>query len=124
LVLHATNSDAGIDPGIGRMRQLSQPPFSAYNSYRLIARNAITLTPDKPDTTRLPNGRVLKTSLVEALPNQRYRVSASINRPKTDGGASEFLPLVEVTAKSGELFFVAGQSYEGGILVIGIKVGK
>ena len=35
---------------------------------------------------------------------------------------NSFLPLLEVNAKPGEPFFVAGQTYKGGTLVIGIKV--
>ena len=30
-------------------------------------------------------------------------------------------PLLEVNASPGEHFFVAGQSYKGGVLVIGVK---
>lgn len=124
MVLHATNADAGIDPGISSLPQLRKPPFSAYNTYRLIARQSITLSPTKPDTTKLPNGRVLRTMLVAVLPNDRYRISASISQPQPDAGEHSFLPLLEVTAKSGETFFVAGQSYPGGVLVVGIKVGR
>jgi hypothetical protein len=44
-------------------------------------------------------------------------ISASIQEP----GGKTFLPLLEVNAKAGETFFVAGQKHKGGILVIGIK---
>jgi len=124
LVLHATNTDGGIDPRIGSMPQLKKPPFSAYNTYKLIARNAITLTQSQPASTTLPNKRTLRTALTGVLPNDRYRISTSISQPSPDAGTHNFLPLLEVTAKSGETFFVAGQSYQGGILVVGIRVGK
>jgi len=124
MVLHATNTGGGIDPRIGPLPQLRKPPFSAYDTYKLIARNAITLTPSHPDSTTLPNKRVLRTSLSAVLPNDRYRISTSISQPARDAGTHSFLPLLEVTAKSGETFFVAGQSYQGGILVVGIRVGK
>lgn len=124
MVLHATNTDGGIDPRIGPLPQLKLPPFSAYNTYKLLGRHAITLATSRPDTTTLPNGRVLRTVLKAALPDQKYRVSASISRPRDDKAREDtFLPLLEVTAKSGETFFVAGQSYRGGILVVGIRVG-
>ncbi len=124
MVLHATNTGGGIDPRIGPLPQLKLPPFSAYNTYKLLGRNAITLTTALPDTTTLPNGRVLRTVLKAVLPDQKYRVSASISRPRDDKAQEDtFLPLLEVTAKSGETFFVAGQSYRGGILVVGIRVG-
>lgn len=124
LVLHATNTDGGIDPRIGSMPQLKKPPFSAYNTYKLIARNAIALTQAQPASTTLPNKRTLRTALTGVLPNDRYRISTSISQPSPDAGTHNFLPLLEVTAKSGETFFVAGQSYQGGILVVGIRVGN
>ena len=37
-------------------------------------------------------------------------------------GGTTVLPLLEVNAKAGEHFFVAGQKHKGGILVIGIKI--
>ena len=49
---------------------------------------------------------------------RRYLVTASIQKP--DGNT--FLPLLEVKAKPGEPFFVVGQTYKGGTVVIGIKV--
>jgi hypothetical protein len=124
MVLHATNTDGGIDPRIGPLPQLKLPPFSAYNTYKLLDRHAVTLTTARPDTTTLPNGRVLRTTLKGMVPDDKYRVAASISRPRDDKTKEDtFLPLLEVTAKSGETFFVAGQSYRGGILVVGIRVG-
>lgn len=126
IVLHATNAAGagGIDPRIGPMRQLQLPPFSAYNTYRLLARHALTLSASQPGTTALPNGRVIRTVLKALLPDAKYRVSASISRPRADADKEEsFLRLLEVTAKSGETFFVAGQSFRGGMLVLGIRVG-
>ena len=130
LVLHATNSGGGIDPELQHLRQLRKPPFSAYDTYRLERRYAITLVQKVSNDTELPNRRVLRTVLKAVLPEDRFQVAASISHPKRkdkdkdkdkDGG---YLPLLEVTAKRGEPFFVAGQSYRGGILVVGIQVGK
>jgi hypothetical protein len=120
LVLHATNSDKGIDPRIGKMPELEQPPFSAYKSYELLQRIKNPLKQDDPKTFRLPNGRVLQTKLTEKLPNDSVRLSASIDKP----GGKKFLPLLEVKAKVGQAFIVAGQSYKEGILVLVIRVTK
>ncbi len=124
IVLHATTGDGGIDASLGSLPQLKKPPFSAYNSYALLTRRPVSLTTSKPETTALPNGRSLRTTLVGTAPMDRYRIAASINQPKSDAGSENFLPLLEVTAHRGEIFFVAGQSYKGGILVVGIKIGK
>lgn len=125
MVLHATNTGGGIDDELKHLTQLRKPPFSAYDTYRLLRRHPLKLRTQQAATTQLPNGRDLRTELKEILPEARYRVAASISRPKRDGDKNRsYLPLLEVTAKSGETFFVAGQSFRGGILVVGIRVGE
>jgi hypothetical protein len=119
-VLHATNSDKGIDPRIGDMPELKKPPFSSYKSYELLQKVKLPLKKDAPKTLELPNKRVLQAKLIDMLPDDVVRISASINQP----GGKTFLPLLEVKAKVGQAFIVAGQSYKGGILVLVIRVLK
>jgi len=120
MVLHATNAGKGIDARIGNMPELKKPPFSSYDSYQLLSKTRLPLTKED-QTTGLPNGRVLKTKLLEVMPDKEHlRISASINQPK----GKTFLPLLEVKAKVGQAFIVAGQSYKGGILVLVIRVVK
>ncbi len=124
IVLHATNDGTGIDPKIGKIPELSKPPFSSYNSYKLLDRPKIAVKQGAQSTVKLPNGRDMAVMLKKILPPAkqgdptRYLVSTSIQKP----GGNTFLPLLEVNAKAGEWFFVAGQTYKGGILVIGVKV--
>ncbi len=120
MVLHATQvAGAGsIDPQIGSLPQLKKPPFSSYNTYKLLDRKALTLVRNAPVSHTLINKRELQVTLQEITADKRYKVAAAINQP---GGAS-FLKLLEVTAAANDTFFVAGQSYEGGILVIGITL--
>ena len=120
LVLHATNSKKGIDARIGTMPELGKPPFSSYDSYELLERSKLPLDKQSPKTLKLPNGRVLETRLLEILSQDLVRLSASINQP----GGKEFLPLLEVKAKVGQAFIVAGQRYKQGILVLVIRVTK
>lgn len=120
LVLHATNSKKGIDARIGTMPELGKPPFSSYDSYELLERSKLPLDKQSPKTLKLPNGRVLETRLLEILSHDLVRLSASINQP----GGKEFLPLLEVKAKLGQAFIVAGQRYKQGILVLVIRVSK
>lgn len=118
MVLHATNSGKGIDARIGSMGELRKPPFSSYDSYQLLSKTRLPLSKEDK-TMSLPNGRVLKTKLLEVLADKEHlRISASINQP----GGKTFLPLLEVKAKVGQAFIVAGQSYKGGILVLVIRV--
>jgi hypothetical protein len=118
LVLHATNEKKGIDRRIGEMPELTKPPFSSYDSYALVERGRLPLEKGVPKTLTLPNGRVLEAKLLEVLAGGSVRLSASINQP----GGKEFLPLLEVKAKIGQPFIVAGQSYKRGILVLVIRV--
>jgi hypothetical protein len=120
LVLHATNGDKGIDPRIGDMPELKKIPFSSYKSYELLQKVRLPLKKGEATTTELPNGRVLQANLLEVLPEDTVRLSASINQPH----GKTFLPLLEVKAKVGQAFIVAGQSYKGGILVLVIRVLK
>jgi hypothetical protein len=120
MVLHATNSGKGIDERIGKMPELKKPPFSSYDSYVLLSKSRLPLQKDDK-TMNLPNGRVLKTKLIEVMPDKQHlRISASINQP----GGKTFLPLLEVKAKLGQAFIVAGQRHKGGILVLVIRVVK
>jgi hypothetical protein len=120
MVLHATNAKKGIDERIGNMPELQKPPFSAYDSYELLNKARLPLVKGSPKTITLPNGRVLETKLLETLPEDRLRISASINQ----ANGKDFLPLLEVKARVGQAFIVAGQSYKDGILVLVIRVVK
>jgi hypothetical protein len=120
MVLHATNGEKGIDPRIGDMPELKKIPFSSYKSYDLLQKAKLPLKPGEPATYALPNGRVLQMKLVDVLPDSSARVSASINQP----GGKTFLPLLEVKAKVGQPFIVAGQAYKGGILVLVFRIVK
>ncbi len=120
MILHATNAGKGIDARIGNMPELRKPPFSSWNSYELLSKSRLPLSKDD-QTLTLPNGRVLKTKLLEVLPDKEHvRLSASINQPR----GKTFLPLLEVKAKVGQTFIVAGQSFKGGILVLVFRVVK
>jgi hypothetical protein len=124
MVLHATNNESGIDPRIGKMPALSKPPFSSYNSYKLLSRTSLPLPRGQAAPLSLPTGRVLRVTYRDALPPRkpgtppRYLISASIQ--SRNGKA--FLPNVEVNAKAHEWFWLGGQAYQGGSLFIGIKV--
>jgi hypothetical protein len=125
LMLHGTNDGSGIDPKIGKMSELGAPPFSSYNSYKQLDRATLSLTKGAATTTKLPNGRVLMVTLKEVTPPKKkdepkkYTISTSIESP---AGGKVFLPLVEVNTTPGSWIVLAGQSYKGGMLAIGIKI--
>jgi hypothetical protein len=120
MIMLATQVDGGsfIDPLIGTMPQLTKPPFSAYNNYRLLDRKMLPLEPGKAATYKLVNDRVLQVTYIEQTPDRRHHVSAAINQP----GGKAFLKLLEVKAAPNETFFVGGQSFKGGSLVLAITM--
>jgi hypothetical protein len=119
LVVLASEQAGAIDPELANIAALKKPPFSAYKSMKVLTRTDIKLKQGQPFTVSLPNGRHLMLTLTERLTDGRSKVQLSINKPNK----KDYLPLLEVKAKAGQPFFVAGQSYEGGTLVIGVRVG-
>jgi hypothetical protein len=118
-VVLATDEEGTIDPALSKIRALGKPPFNAFRAMKVESRSAISLETGKPVTVALPNGRRLMLTLKELMKDGRARVQLSINRPDK----KDYLPLLEVKAKKGEPFFVAGQKYKGGTLIIGVRVG-
>lgn len=116
-VLHATHGKRGIDARLQDLAELKKPPFSAFDSYTLLERARLPLARGRTATHRLPNGRQLGAELL-ALERNGVRVATRISEP----GGGTFLPLLEVRARSGQHFIVAGQSYKSGILVLVLSV--
>ncbi|HOU91227.1 MAG TPA: hypothetical protein PLU22_09290 [Polyangiaceae bacterium] len=109
-----------IDPKIGDLPELRQDPFSLYDRFELLQKERLPLHVAVPRSLTLPNGRLLVAELLEVLQNDVFRVSTSITRP----GGKEFLAKLEVKARRGKPFIVAGQSYRDGILVLVLRVVK
>ena len=120
LVLLASEQHGAVDPSLSRLRALKHPPFNVFKSIKIMSRSAIQLLPDKAVELDLPNGRKIRLTLLERLADGRAKVQVSINRPHE----KDYLPLLQVSARLGEHFFVAGQKFEGGTLVIGVRVGQ
>lgn len=117
-VLHGTHEQRENDPRIGNMAELREGPFAQYASYQLLSRTQLSLARGGKRQLKLPNGRLLEARLEDKLADGSLRLVASINRP----AAKDFLPLLEVKARPGQAFIVAGQSYKHGILVLVFKV--
>lgn len=118
LVVLAKEEPGEIDPQLKKLTALRRPPFNAFRSMKILSRPKLTLTPGKDAVVSLPNGRRVKLTLLRVMPDGRYKVRAAINRPDK----SDYLPLLQVVASAGDPFFVAGQSYQGGTLVVGVIV--
>lgn len=124
IVLIASNDGSGIDAKIPNQEQLKKPPFSAYGSYRLAERADLNLPKGKVVERALPDKGKLTLTLEDVVTPKspkdepRYIVAASIL--KADG--EKFLPRVQLNSKKGEWFFVAGQKFKDGIIVLGFRV--
>jgi hypothetical protein len=119
LVILAKEEDGTIDPALRSITALRRPPFDAFSSMTVLSRPTVSLRPNQATTVELPNGRRLQIVLQQVMPDGRFRVRVSINRPEQN----DYLPLLQVVASPGDPFFVAGQRHEGGTLVIGVRVG-
>ena len=118
LVVLAKEEPGTIDPQLKKMTALRRPPFNSFRSMKILSRPKLTLKPGKDALVNLPNGRRMKLTLLRVMPDGRYKVKAAINRPDK----SDYLPLLQVVASAGDPFFVAGQTYQGGTLVVGVIV--
>jgi hypothetical protein len=119
LVILAKEEAGEIDAPLKQLPALQKPPFSGFKSMKVLSTSAVSLKGEQPATVSLPNGRTLQLKLLERMADGRHKVQVSINRPGKK--EQDYLPLLTVIA-SGEPFFVAGQSYEGGTLVIGVRI--
>jgi len=117
-VILAKETEGEFDPKLKQLPALQKPPFNAFKAMQVLSTTQVELGDDTLATVQLPNGRSLQLKLVERMPDGRHKVQVSINR----AGKQDYLPLLTVIA-SGEPFFVAGQSHDGGTLVIGVRVG-
>jgi hypothetical protein len=121
VVLGSTVPAEGVsDPQLDKLEALRKPPFDSFPRKTLLRRAEVKLEVGTEAEIELPNGRRLRLSLLEKLKDGRFRVSLSINKP----GQRDYLPVMTVAAAAGDPFFVAGQKYEGGTLIIGVRVGK
>jgi hypothetical protein len=120
LVLLASDKEGPVDPSVTHLRALKHPPFAHFKSMKLLQRSPVKLSDDQDAEFYLPNGRWIQLSLIERLPDGRAKVQVSINRPYE----KDYLPVLDVIASPGEPFFVAGQKFQGGTLVIGVRVGE
>jgi hypothetical protein len=120
LVVLGSSEGQGIDAELSQLGALHKPPFDGFTKKTLLKRADVTLVVGKDSEVALPNGRTLRLSLVEKLPDGRYRLRVAINRP----GERDYLPLMTVSAAPGDPFFIAGQKFQGGTLILGVRVTK
>lgn len=119
LIILASEAAGAIDPRLADVAALRRPPFNAYHTMALLSSPHIQLRVGQAREVPLPNGRRVRILLREITSEGRFRLQVSINRP----GQQDYLPEMTVETAPGDPFFVAGQSYQEGLLVIGFRLG-
>ncbi len=117
-IVVAREDGSTIDPELRQLPALRRAPFNAFRSMRVHSRPSVSLDENHEADIVLPNGRRLRLKLLQVTPDGRYRLKVSINRP----GEADYLPLLQVEAAPGDPFFVAGQAFEGGTLIVGVRL--
>jgi len=118
-VIQASRTDAGagsVDPRIGSDLPHARAPFNAYNVFKLLDRKLFPLDASTPVTYALANGRTLMVGLdgvSDDAGERRYAMHAQIN---------DYLQGLKVVVSAREPFWLGGQSYDGGTLLIELKV--
>jgi len=120
LIIHAQEAPGEIDPALRDITALQRAPFNSYRTMRVLSRPALTLSVGANSSVLLPNGRQLRITLERITENGRFELSVSISRPN----GPDYLREARIVAAPGDPFFVAGQSHNDGILLIGIKLGS
>ena len=120
LIVLASEADGEVDSRLRSVPALRRPPFSSYRSMSLLESPQVRLRIGEPHEINLPNGRRMRLVLREVTERGRFRLQVSVNRP----GERDYLPEVNVVTSPGDPFFIAGQSFRDGTLVIGIRLGE
>jgi hypothetical protein len=111
----------GIDPRLRLFPQLTNAPFSAFSTLKLLRTDRLTAAPASAATLPLINGRRLNLTYEERLRAAggpyRYRLHVMIERPGSDRTVSNTRP---PPILGGETVFHAGQRYKTGILILAI----
>jgi hypothetical protein len=113
-VIHATKCEKkSVDPAIG-----DTPPALGYDCLKLLEKKIMPLSLNQASTTVLPNGRIFQLLHTEKVGN-RYKVTASISPA---GGGTGFTKLADITADPNKPFNVGGFPYQGGVLVLTVRI--
>ena len=114
MVIHATKCDKKtIDPKIG-----DTPPSLGYDCMKLVEKKSMPLPLNQPSTTPLPNGRTFQL-LHTGMADNRYKLTASISQAD---GSPGYVKLADITAEPHKSFNVGGFAYQGGVLVLTVRI--
>lgn len=108
-VILASSSGSSVDGALGGIASQLEARFGQYGSFEQLDSQRVSISEGSSRNIGLPNGQSVTLSF-QGTSGSSYRISVSL-----PGGGTT------VTVPPGGLFFVAGPSFSGGILIIAIS---
>lgn len=113
-VIHATKTPADPDPALADVQKDLARAFGGFTSFKRLQAESLTLMVSKKETLKLPNGEAAEFTYqgaAEAL----HRIRLAIPKSKVE---------VDLRSPFHKRFYQAGQAYEGGILILAMRLAK
>ncbi len=76
-VVHASNGDPHVDPGLEKMRQGFEKAGLRFTTYRRVSQQTVSLSPGKPSEVALPG----KTAILTLQPGEHPRPQVAVVVP-------------------------------------------
>ena len=118
----ATNEKKGVDAKLDKLKgKLAKPPFSAWDTFKLIGEPAVTAEKDKPATATLATGGKLTLLLKDKLVSQGGKSRLRVGIDVDDKAGKRTMSTVMVFGAGDVHFPVAGTPYEKGVYIAGLS---
>jgi hypothetical protein len=117
----ASNDKKGIDPRLEKFKaKLTKPPFSAWDTFKLLAETGAQAEKDKPTATKLATGGTLTLLLKDKLVSQggKARLRFGVDIDSRDGKRTVSTVVV---FDSGDSVLVAGEPFQGGTYILALS---
>ena len=109
-VIHATHGQAFIDPALKPISSYLTNSFgNHFQSFQLIGSGSLLLAKDQRGAQKLPNDTEMALTFL-GMEDSLLRIAMEVSGLKTN-----------VKVHDGGLFFQAGRSYRGGMLIVAIR---
>lgn len=108
--IHATSTGNQMDGSLSSIASQLRSRFGQYSSFTQLSDNRLSLSAGQSRSVELPNGQTLQVTF-QGMSGSSYRLNVSL----PGGGGT-------VTIGRGGVFFVAGPSYQGGLLIVAVRI--
>lgn len=101
-------------------KQLAQPPFSAFKSFKLLAAKELKIGQGATEELVLPSQKLLRLSFTEKLLDGNNKVRLRLHLSITPPKRKKFLPGTQFSIADGGTLLVGGDKHADGTLVVGV----